>query len=575
MSYHKIHCPRCGRTMYADELAFDFGEIINIALEKAKNRTFGKTEEWYDLTQLNLCLYLTLDDLQTEYGFEATSAGSYEGDFIFSTENLAAHIVKLAHSSNPNMSIDILASGTDMVEYERLTRVMAKSGDEDIMRRAEKIQELANRIMRNKYTEIVDVHVKVNMQKDDRGNLFANRLTVKFEDSEIKNITTFLCKGEEDRPCGKILYGHAGQFEETVIGLAGTARVGKTAYLAALLACILRKGNGIVRLGHDQNIITNIAYTDESYEIFKKDLLEPYTNCLKISKTPAIFDKKGNSETIPLFSLTFSINGKKHIFTFIDMPGEVFDDGEHGADLLSNNRQIIKEASAIWFCIAPAQIQGQTATAGGEQVNKDLGQAFSNLGRTMTSIDGEDKKIPTAVLITCSDMLGEEYNLFHKDFNPFAGKNNPMNSHYDDMRKAPWISESGVLYYSRMLWFIENTYKCLNCDVTRGLPASIVNVFGHFTPFAVAAYGKDINNPFAQHSPIPEPSMIEGPFLWTLAVLGIIPTCEEKLVQWTEKKGHGPFKKYIQHQEVKNVQLKKEDLPELLYSESVIGGPKA
>ena len=76
MTFHKVHCPRCGRVMMANELAFDFGEIINIALEKAKNRTFGSTEEWYELKKYNLCLYLTLDDLVKDYGIKKESERS-------------------------------------------------------------------------------------------------------------------------------------------------------------------------------------------------------------------------------------------------------------------------------------------------------------------------------------------------------------------------------------------------------------------------------------------------------------------------------------------------------------------
>ena len=61
MTFHKVHCPRCGRVMMANELAFDFGEIINIALEKAKNRTFGSTEEWYEFGN-------ALEELESIYG---------------------------------------------------------------------------------------------------------------------------------------------------------------------------------------------------------------------------------------------------------------------------------------------------------------------------------------------------------------------------------------------------------------------------------------------------------------------------------------------------------------------------
>lgn len=70
MAFHKVHCPRCGRIMHANELAFDIGKIINVALEEAKKRVFGATEEWFDLTQLNLCLYLTLEDLKKNIIFK-------------------------------------------------------------------------------------------------------------------------------------------------------------------------------------------------------------------------------------------------------------------------------------------------------------------------------------------------------------------------------------------------------------------------------------------------------------------------------------------------------------------------
>lgn len=566
MAFHKVHCPRCGRTMYADELAFDFGEILNRALEKAKNRTFGKNEEWYDLTQLNLCLYLTLDDLKMEYGFSQVPDGTYEGNFTFTTSHLAKQLVRLADSTKSNMSIDILASGTDMVEYEKLTKAMAKSSDVDIQRLASKIQELAVRIQRNKDAVIAVFHVKVNMQKDDQGNSFANRLTVKFDDGEINNITNFLCKGEQGNPCGKILYGHAGQYKEIIIGLAGTARVGKTAYLAALLACILREGNGIEKLGHDQRVVTNLAYADKAYEQFKHDLLEPYTNCTKIAKTPYIFDKVGGTEAISLFSLTFSINRKKYIFTFIDMPGEVFDDEDKGADIVSNNRQIIKDASAIWLCIAPAQVVGGAEIATATQVNNDLGKAFANLSKTMAAIG---VKIPTATLITCSDQIDKKYDLFHSEFNPFGSSDNPMrylNEKTNDVN-TPWVSESGDLYYSNMLWFIQKSFKYLSSEQAQKLPESIESIFGPFTPFAVASYGREIDNPLEveEENTVPKPSMIEGPFLWTLAELGIIPAYKEKEIEWEEIIGWGPFKKTVTYREVRNVRLKEEELKELLY----------
>lgn len=571
MAFHEVHCPRCGRKMFADELAFDFGGIINTALEKAKNRTFGATEEWYDLTNLNLCLYLSLDDLKTEYNFKQTGEGaSWQGQFVFTTKHLADQFVKLADSMNPNMSIGILASSVEMEEYEKLTKAMALSAGVDIRELAERIQEIANRIQRNPNVEIASFHVTVYMQKDDRNQHFANRLLVKFGDGDYKNITKFVCKGEKGRPCGKVLYGHAGQYKEIIIGLAGTARVGKTAYLASLLASILRKGNGIERLGHDQNVITNIAYADESFEKFKQDLLDPYANCEKIKKTETIFDKVGDSEAISLFSLTFSVKncqgGNKYIFTFIDMPGEVYDDHSGGNDVM-NKRRIITYASMIWLCIAPAQIAGEALVAGGDMVNTNLGKAFANLSRTMESINCL-QQIPTAVLITCSDLIKEEYGLFNCSFNPFEGVQNPMRYLEEKTKASPWISRDGRLYYSNMHWFVENAYAYLDSE-HNGLPESVKNIFGEFTPFAIASYGKAIDNPYevVGENNIPTPSMIEAPFLWTLGVLGMLPVYKEEEIIYT-KEVRKPFKLrpiIVEEIVVENRLVEEKDIKEKLF----------
>ena len=551
MAFHKVHCPRCGRTMMADELAFDFGEVINIALEKAKNRTFGRNEEWYDLTRFNLRLYLSLKDLVEQYGFTLDADGTYKGIFEFTTNHLADHLVKLAASLDPNMSIKILASSSNLVEYQKLTRVMTKSADVDIHELAENIQELANRIMRNPNAEIARFHVTVYMQADDQNQKFANRMLVRFDDNEAKNITRFVCKGEPGQPCGKVLYGHAGRFEEIIIGLAGTARVGKTAYLASLLACIKRHGNGIERLGNNQSVITPLEFADEAYDKFKADLLEPYVNCQKIKKTENIFDKVGDTEAISLFSLTFAINNnKKYIFTFIDMPGEVYDDGINGVDDVINNRRIITEASMIWLCISPAQVEGGDVVAGGDRVNTDLGKAFANLENTMSAIN-MSRQIPTAVLVTCSDLVDERHGLFDDSFNAFANNYNshPMTQFEGKTTATPWISETGELYYSNMEWFNQRTFEYLKTNPS--IPTSIDNIFGKFTPFAIASYGKAIDNPFEmeQGNNIPRPSMIEGPFMWTLAVMGLIPVRKEEIHIFERVTGWGPFKKVIEEEE--------------------------
>lgn len=565
MAFHKVHCPRCGRVMAANELAFDFGKLVNIALEKMKNRHFGASDEWFDLTGLNLCLYLTLEDLVNEYGFATTSEGTYKGTFHFTTDKLGEQLVKIADT--PRTSIDILAS-TIGLEYEKLTYFMAKSREIDQDELAEKIQEIAYRVKNNKGATIVSFDVIVKMETDDQGNSFANKLEVKFDDGKTRNISKFVCKGKKGYPCGKELYGHAGRYKEIIIGLAGTATVGKTAYLAALLASIMREGNGVENLGYDQDVLINIAYSGDGWKAFKADLLEPYIYGKKITKTPVLRDTSSdNKEAIPLFSLTFRVNNRtNYIFTFIDMPGEVYDSGlesEDGADFVTAQREIIRSADMIWLCIAPSQIAQRQIVATADQVNVNIMEAFANIEKTMQAIQ-MNKKIPTAVLITRSDEATEDYGIFNPGFNPFASSSRPMKYLEEKTVHSPWVNERGALFYNNMKWFIEKSYKYLN--ISPAIPATIENIFGNFTPLAVASYGFSVDNPFADRangSDFPNPSMIEAPFLWTLAVLGIIPVYNEELVTKERKKMFGLISET--YQELDNVLVKPEEKFKIFY----------
>ena len=598
-TYHKVHCPRCGKVIMANELAFDFGEIINIALDKAKNRNFGATEEWYELKKYNLCLYLTLDDLVKNYGIKQKMDNSYGGLFRFTVRHLQEQLIKLANSKDSSFNIDTIINNENRIEFNALTKAMAKSSDEDYRSLLKDIQGLANKTKKSMGsdnqgdTEIVSFEVEVRMQKDDQGNLFANRLIIEFDDTEKKNITRFVCSGREGGPCGKILYGQAGQYKEIIIGMAGTARVGKTAYLASLLACILRKDHHNKRLGHPQRIIKNIAFIDDAYRDFERDLLEPYVKSDKIKKTENIFDAadKGTA-AVSLFSMTFAINGgKSYIFTFIDMPGEVYDeDGDVkatdtgqklGMDVIENKRRIIKSADVIWTCISAEQVLGQIQP-GPEQVNVNWAEAVMNLGNTMRAIDGDgcapqaimdpentkrandgDGRVPQTVIITKSDIAEERYGLCHKDFNPFEGADNPMKSFNDKDETTPWVSVKGQLYFSNMKWFIEKTFAFIS--ERNDMAQDLFNHLGRFTPFAVASYGRNIDNFMAlvdEEDDLPEPSMIEGPFLWTLGVLGLIDVVEEVEKTITTTRGF-IFKKTVV--ETKQSVEKIEDINKLFY----------
>lgn len=190
-------------------------------------------------------------------------------------------------------------------------------------------------------------------------------------------------------------------------------------------------------------------------------------------------------------------------------------------------------------------------------------EAFANIEKTMQAIQ-MTKKIPTAVLITRSDEATEEYGIFNPGFNPFISSNYPIQYLKQKNIQSPWVNDKGELFYDNMRWFIERSFNYLN--LTPAIPATIENIFGSFTPLAVASYGFSVDNPFADkdnNSNLPTPSMIEGPFLWTLAVLGIIPVYKEELVLKQRKKMFGL--KIETYQELENVLVKAEENHKIFY----------
>ena len=147
--------------------------------------------------------------------------------------------------------------------------------------------------------------------KDDSGNEFENMLTVTYFDGETESFQHMVCPN-----CGEAFYMDAGQYEEKVIVMLGSSRVGKTAYLAALVEKLMP----MYGASEFEDKIAIINSKDRKFEDFKKNILNTYRRNYKIIKTDM------TAETVPLFSLKIKIEESKKyvILTFVDLPGEVF-----------------------------------------------------------------------------------------------------------------------------------------------------------------------------------------------------------------------------------------------------------
>ena len=372
---------------------------------------------------------------------------------------------------------------------------------------------------------ILNPVTEVYMEEDDRGNPFPSKLAVIYEDEEQENVVNNVCPH-----CGKQFHSLVGKYQEFIICMAGSARVGKTAYLASLMAAIEDHGNKYAQHVYGAD--------NPDYRFFSENIMKPYRANKRIPKTAF----EGSGETIPLFSAPIRVLDRTYLFTFIDMPGEAFDsdDVSSGAKFIINDRKIVKHAQMIWFCIDPQQIDAEVAsmnhvaTAQDDKVNENTRQVMENIGQTLSQVCLEGKK-NAAILVTKSDLIlgkGGFDSLFRPDEHAFRD----------------YVREDGAMDFDHEKEFSQKAFQYL--DQAHGIIATISGMFEDYTTFAVAAYGMNVN-------PIEDddirimmgenlldaeknPSMVELPFLWTAAELGLVPAT--KIVEeWIPPKKIGPI----------------------------------
>lgn len=518
--YYEAHCSGCGEVTTADLLAFDFGRLINKAIVKAGERQFGREEKWEPLLRMDMSMYYTWRDLQSTYKLQVGKFST----FSFTVKNLKDHISNLI-----NVRFEEIAAVEDInssLIYQKLTKKIktplqegkkVTHQDIDIQEHAENIFQVIQMCSKGRSQDdevIAELEVEAIMEKDDQGNPFAKKLRVKYEDEMIEAVINNVCPN-----CGKPFYSEVGKHKEIIICMAGSARVGKTAYLAALVDRI-EKNSG--------DFAVVVPSNDPEWEFFREHILEVYQRGGKIDKTQF----EGSGETIPLFSLEIQICGRSYIFTFIDMPGEAFDNKEDdaGVKFINNDRRIVTHAQMIWFCIAPQQVDAQLAqlagltTAAQDKVNTDTVKVMGNIRKTMEAVCLDGKK-NAAVLVTMSDTILEQDSksrLFRPEIEIFQ-----------DYLK-PRLGTDFALDFDATNEFMKASQEYL--DKARNIGATMTGMFENYRTFAVAAYGKAISDDdldqFIEEDYVEDsssdfvatPSMVELPFLWTLSVLGIIPS---------------------------------------------------
>ena len=496
MEFHKIHCTNCGETVSADQLAVNLDRIISDHLKNQVERmgesSLRELSELFRLIKVGL--YLSKYDMATREG-------------ILSDQNklkiTSGYVLKFLQRRYQVILFDSEGKLSTEALKRLYNRIQFYHGS-DTQGGFEKVKRLVETLNKNRETILAECTCEFRIQKDDRGNEFISQVITRSLDGPDHVYQHMVCPR-----CGNEFYITAGSYEERIIVLLGSSRVGKTAYLAALVSKI----NGYLeqKLGGGDHLITVTSIQDERYKAFNEKILADYLVGRKPAKTDV--DEKLENP-IPLVSLRVKTRAKTVVYTVVDMPGEVFvpkdsaNTQEADGSFIINRRKICCCADAFWLCVDPVQIDRSLRmvneqSPAEDRVQCDIDMVLSNVCNMM-SLMGEDKgNVPGAVILTKSDLLDKIDGLYQADEPKVCLTPNGCLDG-DAVKKTSKI----VLNYLKS-----------GSDTVRDISGLMEDIFLHRNYFSVAAYGVKVD----QEQRAIAPYGIAMPFLWTMASFGDIP----------------------------------------------------
>ena len=472
--YNKINCTGCGEFTQADLVAFDFSKIF---MEVVQEETVDPM--WVMLGRLDLGFYYTIRDICQELHYsmnrrKPTKLRLTVKDVIEQIEFLLDDIVfdKLKNENRHSVLYNQL--------YEKIQSTYGTAEEE--MDAIERL--IRNLATSDKNLEILSVDIQIEMVTDEGGREMPTELFyyIHGEKRELKERVCPLC--------GMPMDSQAGYRNEYIIGLAGLARVGKTALIASLIHQL--------RQLEEMDYIHIKSEASESLQKFQDEVVAEYESGNIIRKTEV-----ENVDNIPLVYVPVQIGSRECNFIFVDMPGEIYTGSEEaGLDFISNKRTIMKNADVVWCCVEPSMFDERFKNAHAEAKADDVSRQLSDLVRVLNMI--YNTKIPASIVVTQSDII--------KDAKLFRPQEDVMHE---------YLLEDHSLDWDKTKAFVEETRHFV--DRLNNFKVSIEDTFEGLSMFGVASYGFDVTTKALITSQTIHPSMVELPFLWTLAVLDLIP----------------------------------------------------
>ena len=471
--YNKINCTGCGEYTSADLVAFDFGKVFREVLKCG-----GDDSTWEMLSRLDLKFYYTIRDICQELQFDMSRMKPAKlrltvKDVIRQIEFLVDDIPFSQIKNETRESI----------LYNNLYKSIGSTYGTEV-EQMDAIEELIHRLAASdEETEIVNVDIQVELEKDEKGHEMPVALQYYIR-GEKRELAERVCP-----LCGTLIDNQAGYRNEFIIGLAGLSRVGKTAFIAALIHQL--------KMLDSQGYICIKDENSESLNTFIQQVVSEYEKGNAVCKTEV-----ENVDAIPLVYVPLQVGNREYNFVFVDMPGKIYGGSEAiGLDFISNKRSIIKNADVVWCCIEPAMIGQKYVNLNVVEREEDSSRQLSRLINVLNMV--YNSKIPAGIIVTQSDLI-TDYSLFQPEENVME----------------QYLLEDYSLDWRKTKECMEKTRDFIN--QMNNFQLSIEDTFEGIAMFSVASYGFDVGAKALINNQKIRPSMIELPFLWTLAKLGLI-----------------------------------------------------
>jgi len=421
--FHDIHCPFCGCVTSPVDIKFSISEFVDEIYrrqldEKYNDGILGIIDTDY------ITLIIDNDFLWDMSVIDISKCRDAEQMFVLAGENLVKRFGDKAVSllnDIPLKDIELVANSNNMPNAikatpqvkELLEEILKNISDEKLLRAeidAENRDAAVVALIHYAKTNniLFKIGLEVEIDRDDMGQQI-------YKDIRTKN-GNVICKSKKCNNCGNSLSKLAGKYEEKIISFIGSPAAGKTAYLAAVI-------NKLKNDGLAYGIEPVFDFDSADYLDFNEACLEHYSKGFAVTKT--------NADTFPQISVAIrNANTKKaYLYTFVDIPGETFIDGNgcNEGDL-NENRKIIKYADVVWYCVSAKQLfstkigRVRRARSEGMIVNEEINDLLL-LGNNTINFTGAmfkdgEKKPAVALVLTKSDLLSKyiKKNVFAGDF---------------------------------------------------------------------------------------------------------------------------------------------------------------